>query len=125
MTSPVIKKQISAQVSEESLTRNEKIGGTKKKFKQRSAITEITAEETKSPLRDCNTTIIRYRKAVTVSSTRNPKQIKVTSPTSRVPGIARMLERQKLWFFALCTGRLSCTLSADTRPARGTLHNIR
>jgi len=59
MTNPVIKKAINAQMSEQSLTLNEKIGGTKKKFKQRSAMMETTAEETKSPSRDCNTTIIR------------------------------------------------------------------
>jgi hypothetical protein len=59
MINPVIRKAVNAQMSEESLTRSEKIGGTKKKFKQRSAITETTAEETKSPRRDCRTTTIR------------------------------------------------------------------
>jgi hypothetical protein len=56
---PVTKKEISAKVSDGSLTASEKSGGTKKKFRQRKAMTDTTADDKKSPVRDCSTTIIR------------------------------------------------------------------
>jgi hypothetical protein len=59
-------------MSDASLTLKEKIGGIKKKFKQRSAMIETMAEETKSPTRDCKTTTIRKRKPVTVKFSPNP-----------------------------------------------------
>jgi hypothetical protein len=52
MTNRVIKKVISAHMSEESLTLNEKIGGIKKKFRQRSAMNGNNDRGDKVPRRD-------------------------------------------------------------------------
>jgi len=62
MTNPVIKKEINARVSDGSLTRKEKIGGTKKKFRQRKEMAETTVDERKSPASDWITTATRKKK---------------------------------------------------------------
>src|SRR5258708_13992313 len=84
ITNEVMKKAAIATTSRESETRKESLGGARY-TKHRTATTETTIDEKKSPARESSATTIRHSRTAVARFNRSRYQIKASDPRPRLP----------------------------------------